>query len=98
MCLRAADFKVGLRDVLLGVIEGTGFYVGPAQYDYWAACQLLVEVTHGSVDSFSLEAAEGQRFAVRSRLFSDEEIAELDRAGPPPRGPEALAAWTATPL
>ncbi len=30
------------------------------------------------------------RFLTRSRLFTDAELDELDRRGPPPRGPEAM--------
>lgn len=78
---------VGPRDVLLGVIDGCPFYVGPAQFEYWAYCQLMVDVTEAGGDSFSLEAADGVRFIVRSRLFTDEEIKELEAAGPPSRGP-----------
>jgi uncharacterized protein len=87
MCFRQTDFRVGTRDVLLGMIDGCPFYVGPEQFSYWAYCQLTVDVTTGGGDSFSLEAAEGIRFIVRSRLFSDREAAELDAAGSLPRGP-----------
>lgn len=92
MCFRQADFRAGARDVLLGRIQGFPFYVGPEQFAYWASCELTVDVTRGGGDSFSLEAADGVRFIVRSRLFSDDEIAALDAAGPPPVGPMATAA------
>jgi uncharacterized protein len=87
MCFRQSDFRVGPRDVLLGVVENCPFYVGPSQFDYWAYCQLTVDVTENGGDSFSLEAADGIRFIVCSRLFTDEEAAELDATGPPLRGP-----------
>jgi len=32
------------------------------------------------------------RFLTRSRVFTEAELEELERAGPPPRGPEAMAA------
>ena len=41
---------------------------------------------------FSLEAPEGMRFLTRSRVFTDAELDELERAGEPPRGPEAMSA------
>lgn len=87
MCFRRTDFRVGSRDVLLGIIDGCPFYVGPAQFEYWAYCQLTVDVSESGGDSFSLEAADGVRFTVRSRLFTDQEVAELDAAGPPQKGP-----------
>jgi hypothetical protein len=67
MCLRRSDFRPGAQDVLLGEIEGCPFYVGAAQYAYWAPYQIVVDVTDGGGDSFSLEAADGVRFTVLSR-------------------------------
>jgi uncharacterized protein (DUF779 family) len=90
MCFRTKDFRIGSRDVLLGEIEGCQFYVGAAQFQYWAYCELTIDVTTGGGDSFSLEAADGVRFVTRSRLFTDAEAATLDAAGPPERGPQAL--------
>ena len=89
MCLRRSGFRIGGRDVLLGVVEGCPFYVGAAQFPYWAASQLTLDVTTGGGDSFSLEAADGVRFLVRSRVFSDAEMDALDAAGPLPVGPYA---------
>jgi uncharacterized protein len=65
------------------------FRVGARDLLHWASCQLTVDVTEDGGDSFSLEAADGVRFIVRSGLFTDEEVAELDAAGLPPRGPIA---------
>ena len=70
MCLRRGGFRVGARDVLLGVIEGCPFYVSAEQFPYWAHSQLTIDVVAGGGDSFSLEAAEGVRFITRSRVFS----------------------------
>jgi uncharacterized protein (DUF779 family) len=92
MCFRRGDFRIGAQDVRLGSVEDCPFYVSAAQFDYWANCQRTIDVTTGGGDSFSLEAADGQRFIVRSRLFTDAEIAELAKAGPPPKGPEASRA------
>jgi len=90
MCLRRRDFRVGARDALLGVIEGCPFYVGGAEFEYWANMELTIDVVSGGGDSFSLEAADGLRFITRSRLLTDAEVAALMAAGPPLRGPEAL--------
>ena len=89
MCLRRSGFRIAARDVLLGVVEGCPFYVSAAQFPYWANCQITLDVTSDGGDSFSLEAVEGTRFLVRSRLFSDAECDELDAAGPPSVGPDA---------
>jgi len=83
MCFRQEDFKVGPRDVLLGMLEGCPFYASAEQYQYLAYSQLAIDVTTGAGDSFSIEAADGVRFVTRSRLFADDEAAELDAAADP---------------
>jgi uncharacterized protein (DUF779 family) len=82
MCLRRGDFRVGARDVLLGAIEGCPFYVGAAQFPYWAHSQLTIDVLSDGGDSFSLEAAEGVRFITRSRVLTDAEMDAVEAAGP----------------
>jgi len=86
MCYPLGEFRVGAQDVRLGEIAGAPFYMGAAQFDYWAHTQLIIDVVPGRGSGFSLEAPEGLRFLTRSRVFSDEECASLQRQGPPPRG------------
>ncbi|MBX6387422.1 MAG: DUF779 domain-containing protein [Frankia sp.] len=62
-------------------------YIGGAQFEYWAHTRLTIDLVPGRGGGFSLEAPEGYRFLTRSRLFTDEEAAALDAAGPPHRGP-----------
>ncbi|MCC8538379.1 DUF779 domain-containing protein [Xanthomonas axonopodis pv. poinsettiicola] len=81
MCFAAGDFIVGDRDVLLGEIAGAPFYISPSQFAYWKHTQLIIDVVPGRGGMFSLENGEGVRFLVRSRLFSDEEMAQLSAAG-----------------
>ncbi len=90
MCLRRSGFRVGARDVLLGVIESCPFYVSAAQFPYWAHSQLTIDVVSNGGDSFSLEAADGVRFITRSRVFDDAEMDAVDAIGPPPTGPDAM--------
>jgi len=85
MCYPAGEFRVGLQDVFLGEIEGCPFYIGAAQFEYWRHTQLIIDVVPGRGAGFSLEAPDGVRFLTRSRVFADDEAAELDAAGDPPR-------------
>jgi hypothetical protein len=85
MCYPIGDFRVGPQDVLLGEIDGCPFYIGAAQFEYWQHTQLIIDVVPGRGSGFSVEAPEGVRFLTRSRVFTDEEVAELDAAGPPAR-------------
>lgn len=96
MCFEASGFRPGGRDILLGEIEGCPFYVGAAQFDYWARYQIIVDVTTSGGDSFSLEAADGLRFTALSRPFADEEMAELAKAESPARGAGARTADAST--
>jgi len=85
MCYPVGDFRVGPQDVLLGKIADCDFYIGAAQFEYWQHTQLIIDVVPGRGSGFSAEAPEGVRFLTRSRVFSDEEVAELEAAGPPAR-------------
>ena len=86
MCYPRSDFRVGAQDVKLGEIAGTPVYIGAQQFEYWEHTQIIIDVVPGRGSGFSLEAPEGVRFLTRSRVFSDDEAAELATAGPPPRG------------
>jgi uncharacterized protein (DUF779 family) len=85
MCYPLGDFRVGPQDVFLGEIAECKFYIGAAQFDYWRHTQLIIDVVPGRGSGFSVEAPEGVRFLTRSRVFTDEESAELEAAGPPAR-------------
>jgi uncharacterized protein (DUF779 family) len=91
MCYPAGEFRVGGQDVWLGKLSGCDFWMWVDQYEFFAASQLIIDVVPGRGGGFSLEAPEGVRFLLRSRIFSDEELAELEREGPPRRGNEPSA-------
>lgn len=79
MCYPVGMFKTGGSDVLLQKIEIEGlepieFYMSASQYEYWKFTHLTVDVVKGRGSGFSVEAPEGVRFLIRSRMLSDEEI------------------------
>lgn len=82
MCYPRGEFRVGSRDVYLGEIAGCPFYMGADQFEYWRHTQLTIDVVPGRGGGFSLEAPRGVRFLVRSRVFSDEEVRELEKTPP----------------
>ena len=61
---------------------------GP-QFAYWRHTHLTVDVVPGRGSGFSVEAPEGVRFLIRSRLFTESERERLDAEGDPPCGPQA---------
>ena len=91
MCYQAGEFRVGGQDVLLGELmvagiqEPIGFWMSASQFEYWKHTHLTVDVVVGRGGGFSLEAPEGKRFLIRSRMFTDEEW-EILEGSPLPTG------------
>ena len=81
MCFPRGEFLLGDNDVRLGEIGETPFYMSRSQFDYWKHTQLTVDVVPGRGGMFSLDNSEGVRFLIRSRVFTDAEIAALRAAG-----------------
>ncbi|GAA3865510.1 DUF779 domain-containing protein [Leifsonia kafniensis] len=77
MCYPAGDFITSDQDVLLGRFEiGTAdaaqpidFWMSREQFAYWSHTHLTVDVVPGRGSGFSVEAPEGVRFLIRSRLM-----------------------------
>ena len=88
MCYLAGEFRTGASDVLLaalridGVPEPVTFWMSAAQFERWRHTHLTVDVVPGRGSGFSLEAPEGVRFLIRSRLLTPEEDAALGSVGP----------------
>lgn len=81
-CYLPGDLTIGANDVHLGDIGGSPFYISASQYEYWKHTQLIIDVIEGGQGgTFSIEASEGKAFHTRSRLFTDDEWAELKVAG-----------------
>ena len=94
MCYPQGDFLLGDADVHLGdlvVVPDGGVEPGPggfrvpvwmsrAQFEYWKHTHLTIDVVPGRGAGFSVEAPEGVRFIIRSRLLTDDEWAALDVA------------------
>ncbi len=71
------------NDVKLGELGGLPFYISASQYEYWKHTQIIIDVVEGGHGgTFSIEASEGKAFMADSRLFTDEEWAELVKAEP----------------
>ncbi|MER5971148.1 DUF779 domain-containing protein [Streptomyces sp. NPDC002055] len=77
MCYPAGEFRTGASDVLLadlavdGVAEPVSFWMSSSQYERWSHTRLIVDVVPGRGSGFSLEAPEGVRFLIRSRLVQE---------------------------
>ncbi len=80
-CYLPTDLTIGAYDVHLGDIGGVPFYISASQYEYWKHTQLIIDVIEGTGGTFSLEGNTGKAFHTRSRLFTDDEIAQLQAQG-----------------
>ncbi|MCC3272613.1 DUF779 domain-containing protein [Arthrobacter zhangbolii] len=76
MCYPKGEFLTGDADVLLGVFNLDGedleFWMSREQFAYWKHTHLTVDVVAGRGSGFSVEAPEGKRFLIRSRLFGQD--------------------------
>ena len=83
MCYLEGEFRTGASDVLLeelhidGVAEPVSFWMSTSQFEAWKHTHLTVDVVPGRGGGFSLEAPEGVRFLIRSRVLTPEELAAL---------------------
>ena len=83
MCYLDGEFRTGTSDVLLeelhidGVAEPVSFWMSRAQFEAWRHTHLTVDVVPGRGSGFSLEAPEGVRFLIRSRVLTPHELAAL---------------------
>lgn len=82
MCYTQGTFMTGPQDVLLGELEpGTPepvpVWISKPQFEYWSHTHITIDVTKGRGSGFSIEGPTGNRFIVRSRLFTEEETQDL---------------------
>ena len=76
MCYPDGDFIVGDRVILLSILDvgdGVPVWISGSQFETWKHTQLVIDLVPGRGGGFSLEAPEGFRFLIRSRLLTDAE-------------------------
>ncbi|MDE2430127.1 MAG: DUF779 domain-containing protein [Burkholderiales bacterium] len=78
LCYAQGEFNISQDDVFLGDLDGTPFYMGHDQFEYWKHTQLIIDVVDGMGGMFSLDNGTGKRFLTRSRLFTDDENTALE--------------------
>jgi hypothetical protein len=78
MCFPDGDFITSDGDLHLGAIDvgldrEIPVWMSVSQYEYWKHTHLTIDVVPGRGAGFSVEAPEGVRFLIRSRLLTDAE-------------------------
>lgn len=82
MCFQKGELMLNENDVLLGTIADCPFHISKYQFEYWKHTRLTIDVVKGRGASFSLEIPLGVRFIIRSRLYTTEELKELEPLPP----------------
>ncbi|MFN3802995.1 DUF779 domain-containing protein, partial [Belliella pelovolcani] len=59
-------------------VYGCDFFMNKDQFEYWKHTQLTLDITQGRGSSFSIEIPMGIRFIIRSRVFTMEELENLE--------------------
>ena len=95
MCYPVGMFRTGASDVHLGDlavdgVEPVPVWMSRSQYELWRFTHLTIDLVDGRGSGFSVEAPEGKRFLIRSRMLTDEEVAELNIAPRPTVGAKIL--------
>lgn len=84
MCFPLGEFVTGDSDVHLAdlsierIVPDVPVWMSKSQFELWKHTQLTIDVVKGRGGGFSLEAPEGVRFMVRSRVFNDDEMRALE--------------------
>jgi len=84
MCYPDGEFRTGDSDIRLGDLDvgldrTVPVWMSKAQFEYWQHTHLTIDVVQGRGAGFSLEAPEGVRFLIRSRLMTDQEYVDDQR-------------------
>lgn len=94
MCFTQGFYIVGPTDVHLGDLvigpepdidpEGiVPVHISREQFNYWSHTHITIDVVPGRGAGFSIEGPTGNRFIIRSRIFTEEETAELSTYAAP---------------
>ena len=78
MCFADGEFVIGSHDVRLGEVGGCPFYIDARQFNVWKHTQLILDVSIGEPEGFSLAAGEDRHFIIRSKVFNADDQAVLN--------------------
>ncbi len=78
-CFEKSAFFPRMNDVMIGKVEGYEFWVDKDLFVYWKNSHFTLDVQDGfGVGGFSLETPLGKTFKIHYRLFTEEELQNLE--------------------
>src|SRR5690349_15746009 len=83
MCFPDGEFVISdgdrhLGDLDVGLERAVPVYMSVSQFEYWRYTHLTIDVVPGRGAGFSVEAPEGLRFLIRSRMLTEPELEVLE--------------------
>ncbi|WP_333600407.1 DUF779 domain-containing protein [Flavobacterium sp.] len=78
-CFEKGGFYLRTDDVCIGQVDGFDFWLDKDLYEYWKNAHFTLDVMDGiGAGGFSLETPYGKTFIIHYRLFTEEELMQLE--------------------
>lgn len=78
-CFERGGFFPRMNDAMIGLAEGFEFWIDRDLFEYWKYSHFTLDVLDGfGPGGFSLETPLGKTFKVHYRLFTEEELNDLE--------------------
>lgn len=78
-CFEKGGFYVRTNDAMIGLVDGFEFWIDRDLSEYWKFSHFTLDVTDGfGPGGFSLETSLGKTFKIIYRLFTEEELKNLE--------------------
>ena len=78
-CFEKGGYFPRMNDAMIGLAEGYEFWIDRDLFEYWQYSHFTLDVLDGfGPGGFSLETPLGKTFKVHYRLFTEQELTELE--------------------
>ncbi|WP_130733961.1 DUF779 domain-containing protein [Flavobacterium sp. J27] len=78
-CFEKGSFFLRTGDVCIGQIQGFDFWLDKDLFEYWKHAHFTLDVMDGiGAGGFSLETPLGKTFVIRYKIFTEEELTQLE--------------------
>jgi uncharacterized protein (DUF779 family) len=78
-CFEKGGYFPRMNDAMIGLAEGYEFWIDRDLFEYWQYSHFTLDILDGfGPGGFSLETPLGKTFKVHYRLFTDDELEDLE--------------------